>query len=708
MAFLTATTPYGLSALLTHELKSWGMHVASTRPTHVQFEGGLAEAYRVCLWSRLANRVYMPLTRCAAADTDQLYREALEFPWEEHLTAQDTLAVDCTLQDAAITHNHYAALKLKDAIVDRFRNATGERPSIDLQRPSVRFHVHIHRRTAAISLDLAGTSLHERGYRTAAGEAPLKENLAAALLLWADWPRIAQNGGGLVDPLCGAGTLLIEGAGIALNKAPGLGREYFGFLGWRGHDASLWERLRSEALAQVNQTGVVIYGRDGDAAMVDTARANVARAGLSEVIQIEQADLATALPISLPAFGLVATNPPYGERLGVTSQLRAAYAQIGGLTADRGGWATTLVTSQPELASFTGRNPNAEHTVFNGALECRVYVYDPAPAGTALSGGEDFANRLRKNMQHLGKWARRAGISCYRLYDADLPDYVLAIDLYQGPRGRWLHVQEYRAPNHIDPLKAQRRLQLALKVLPEITQIPLNDIYLKTRERQKGSQQYQKHASEQQFFEITEGPGKFWVNFGDYLDTGIFLDHRQTRMLIHDAARDQHFLNLFGYTGTATVYAALGGAASTTTVDLSKTYQLWAQRNLALNGLSGPHHRFIQADCMAWLDEQAHSRGARHYGLIFIDPPTFSNSKRLDDVFDVQRDHVDLIALAMTLLAPGGKIIFSNNFKRFKLDAASLPECRIEDVSRRTLPQDYAHHPDIHRAWLITRATDEG
>jgi 23S rRNA (guanine2445-N2)-methyltransferase / 23S rRNA (guanine2069-N7)-methyltransferase len=313
-----------------------------------------------------------------------------------------------------------------------------------------------------------------------------------------------------------------------------------------------------------------------------------------------------------------------------------------------------------------------------------------------------FANRLRKNLKNLGKWARREGIDCFRVYDADLPEYALAIDLYHGEK-RWAHVQEYQAPKSVDPEKAMQRLQEALTVLPEVLEIPRGQVFFKVRRRQKGTAQYEKLADAKHFHEVREGNCRLLVNFADYLDTGLFLDHRITRQMIETEAKDKRFLNLFAYTGAATVHAAVGGARTTTTVDMSKTYLEWARRNMALNGLRDKAHQFIQADCTRWLESEA-KRAKLRFDLIFLDPPTFSTSKRMEDKFDVQSDHVALIRNAMALLEEGGLLVFSNNFRRFKLDETALSDLNIEEISTKTLPKDFARNPHIHRCWHIRHA----
>jgi len=722
-----ATAARGMSSLLTAELHRLGASKIVPAASGVSFEGSIETAYRVCLWSRIASRVLLPLTTASAVTPEQLYDEIKAIRWEKHLHSSATFAIDAYVAALpgkgnppakGITHSKYAALMAKDALVDRFREQFGERPSVELATPDIRIHLHIRGERVRISLDLSGSSLHRRGYRAEGVIAPLKENLGAAILLEAGWPAIARNGGALLDPMCGSGTLLIEGALIAADIAPGLYRDYFGFLGWRRHDAALWQELKDEAVQRRKQglaTLPSIIGYDRESKAVAAAKTNIAAAELSDYISVEQQDLEQHLPEAPAEQGLLVVNPPYGERLGEVNALRTLYARLGELMhGPLSQWQLALFTGNPELAAQTGLKSRKPLTLFNGPIECRLFRYEPQPASrdeetgatidTSLASSEGakmVANRLRKNMKNIGKWARREGIDCFRIYDADLPEYALAIDLYHGEK-RWVHVQEYQAPKTVDPDKAMLRLQEALSVLPEVFEVPPEQIFFKVRRRQKGSAQYEKLADSRHFHEVREGNCRLWVNFSDYLDTGLFLDHRITREMLEQQARGKRFLNLFAYTGAATVHAAVGGAIKTTTVDMSKTYLEWARRNLELNGLGGKPHEFIQADCTEWLEREAkRDWPRREYDLIFLDPPTFSSSKRMSATFDVQRDHAALIMHAMALLAPGGELVFSNNFRRFKIDEAALGDYLLEDISRQTLPRDFARNPHIHACWLI-------
>jgi 23S rRNA (guanine2445-N2)-methyltransferase / 23S rRNA (guanine2069-N7)-methyltransferase len=705
-----ATAPKGIEPLLADELRALGVENAAETRAGVAFAGTLETAYRVCLWSRLASRVLLPLATFAAESPEQLYAGVRAIDWSGHLAAGGTLAVDASVSHSQITHSHYAALKIKDAVVDQFRDRSGQRPSVAVERPDLRINLYLLRDTATISLDLSGDSLHRRGYRDEGVLAPLKENLAAAILIRAGWPEIAAKGGALVDPMCGSGTLLLEGALIAGDIAPGLLRPYYGFLGWSGYDAALWQRLLEEA-RQRRAAGLshipTIVGYDVDHKAIRAAWANIEQAGLREQIHVERREVvALTAPAGNSNAGLLVVNPPYGERLGEVEALKELYGTLGDRLKEQfAGWKAAIFTGNVELGKKVGLRANKLHTLYNGALECKLLHIEVqpenfvdrhrAPAQVALSeGATSFANRLRKNLKILGKWARQEGISCYRLYDSDIPEYAVAVDLYDG----WVHVQEYQAPKEIDERKATLRLREVMAVLPEVLQVAPERIFLKVRKQQKGREQYGKFGEQGQFIEVREGGARLLVNLSDYLDTGLFLDHRPTRRLLGELAADKRFLNLFAYSGAASVQAALGGAASTLTVDMSQTYLDWAKRNLALNGFSGGSHRRERADCLEWL-----GRGKGEFDLIFLDPPTFSNSKRMDGTFDVQRDHVELLRKTAGLLAKDGTLIFSNNNRKFKMDSDNLPELLIEDISRQTIPKDFERNPRIHNCWRIRK-----
>jgi 23S rRNA (guanine2445-N2)-methyltransferase / 23S rRNA (guanine2069-N7)-methyltransferase len=741
-----ATCPLGVVDLLAAELKACGATRAREMKAGVEFDGTLETAYRACLWSRTASRILMPITQVAAHDANAMYQGLQRIDWSQHLAPAGSLVVDFQGTSLGVKHTQFGALKTKDAIVDQFREKFGERPSVDTQTPDVRINVHAHREQATVSIDLSGDSLHRRGYRARGVAAPLKENLAAAILLRAGWPALFSAGATLVDPMCGSGTLVIEAALMACDIAPGWMRmqgAHWGMLNWRGHDAQLWQRLMDEvndrALAgRKSMSDRVLRGYDQDAFAVRAALENAERAGLRGIVHFEKrglSELQNSLKNTHPhesgdgpktpgtELGLLVCNPPYGERIGDQESLQGLYALLGAkLRQEFPGWKAAIFTGNPPLAKELGINARRSHTLYNGALECRLLRFDidPAHFNTPESrpsaeekfaelrqsaGAEMFANRLRKNLKTARSWANKNSIRCYRIYDADMPEYSFAIDLYGSADDvalNWAYVQEYAAPDSVNRDAARTRRMQVLSVLPEVLELPRERIHVRTRRQQSDHSQYEKLDAQREFQVVAEGGYRFYVNFSDYLDTGLFLDHRITRQRLGELCKGKRFLNLFAYTGAATVYAVGGGAVASTTVDMSYTYLEWAEKNLQLNDMDAPEHELIQGDCLQWLEHEAQAR-QQQYDVIFIDPPTFSRSKRMNRDFEVQQDHVQLIVWASQLLTEDGVIVFSNNYTRFKLDQHGLKDFQIQDWSHETLPRDFERNPRIHCCFAIRR-----
>jgi len=714
------TCPKGLEYLLEEELQTFGMELVRNAPAGVWANGTLESGYRACLWSRLANRVILHLADVDATSADRMLGGVTDLPWEEHIPVTGSLRVNFVGQNDEIRNTQFGAQRVKDGIVDRLRTASGQRPSVDAKDPDVTVSARLHRGKLSIGIDLSGDSLHKRGYRTEKGAAPLKENLAAALLLRSGWPEIALAGGDFLDPMCGSGTLVIEAAMMAMDLAPGRKRERWGFTRWLGHDAELWLGLRQEAekrahegRQRVSEQQIRFLGSDQDPKVIQTARNNVQRAGLGEQITLERRDI-EALPEApgeLP--GLVLVNPPYGERLSELKELGALYRSLGeAVKRALPGWRLGLFTGAPEYGKSLGLRSYKQYRLYNGKLPAQLLLFTVDAASTRTSREPDvpgeitpritnperadmLRNRLRKNMKTIGQWARKQNISCYRLYDADMPEFALAIDIYEGR----VHVQEYMAPKSVDERSARERLAEAMAVIPEALGIERENMVCKQRQRQSGLNQYEKHEASGEFFTVHEHGCAFKVNLKDYLDTGLFLDHRPVRHWIQCHAAGKRFLNLFCYTGAATVHAAVGGASRSLSLDMSKTYVKWAEENLALNGADLSHHRVEQADCLQWLAEKP-GPGQR-FDLIFMDPPTFSNSARMAGVLDIQRDHTRLISQAVQRLTSEGLLIFSTNFRRFRLDASIEEAFAVEEVSRDTLDKDFQRNARIHRCWHI-------
>lgn len=707
-----ATCPKGVEPLLLTEIQQIGAEQAKATVAGVSFSGDINLAYRVCLWSRLANQVFLQLAELPIEDYDSLYHAMGQIEWSEHFTVKQSFAIDVIGRIEKIHNPIFAAQKAKDAIVDQFRNHCGARPNSDPQNPDIRLQCLIKRHRLIVSLNLSGDSLHRRGYRQGAGEAPLKENLAAALLLRAGWPQIAAEGGSFLDPMCGSGTLPIEAALIAGDIAPGIFRTRFGFYAWQQFKREDWLSIFQEA-RQRRDEGLkkipMIIGYDADVKVINAAIDNAETAGLQGIVHFERRDLTYCQPPKKAKPGLLLVNPPYGERLGEIEPLAFTYQHLGDLLRESfAGWQASVFTGNEDLAKRLRLAPDKSYALANGAIPCRLFNYvihaerlpakeKPIPVYEKPALPEEakmFVNRLEKNLKHLKKWAKREGVSCYRLYDADLPEYAVAIDFYED---NYAHVQEYAPPKTIDPLKAEQRLSHVIAALPEILQIPLQHVFLKTRQKQKGKNQYQKLATQGEFIEVHEGAAKFLVNFVDYLDTGIFLDSRLIRQWLFNHVSGKRFLNLFAYTGTATVLAALGGAAMTMTVDMSNVYLMWAKRNLALNGIGSRKHNFIQADCLQWMAEEKNK-----YELILLDPPSFSNSKRMQETLDVQRDHVELIEAAAKLLTKDGQLLFVTNKQKFHLDQEALSnDLLVSEITNKTVSEDFKRNQGGHKAYLI-------
>ncbi|MBW7469540.1 bifunctional 23S rRNA (guanine(2069)-N(7))-methyltransferase RlmK/23S rRNA (guanine(2445)-N(2))-methyltransferase RlmL [Marinobacter sp. F4218] len=712
------TCPKGVEYLLADELSTFGLEPVRNAPAGVWAEGTLEGGYRVCLWSRLANRIILHLDEIDATSGDQLYDGVVHMDWQQHIPVNGSFRVTFLGQNDAIRNTQFGAQRVKDGIVDRFRASGGQRPSVDAKTPDVTVSARLNRGRLSLGIDLSGHSLHMRGYRTEKGAAPLKENLAAALLMRAGWPDLAREGGDFVDPMCGSGTLAIEAAMMALDLAPGRKQERFGFEKWLGHQSEMWLSLRQEAerRAHEGKQGKLprIWGFDQDNRVIATARNNIQRAGLDGVVEVGICPLADLkLEGEWSSTGLVLTNPPYGERLSERRELGALYESLGDAVKRLvPGWRLGVFTGAPEFGKSIGLRSYKQYRLFNGKLPAQLLLFtidevsamtprEPDVPGeiTPRITNEDRAamlrNRLQKNRKTVGQWARKQGISCYRLYDADMPEFALAIDVYEGR----VHVQEYAPPKTVDERAARERLAEALAVIPEALGVERESMVCKQRQRQAGTSQYEKQAVSGEFFQVHEHGCVLKVNLKDYLDTGLFLDHRPVRHWIQQHAKGQRFLNLFCYTGAATVHAAVGGASRSLSLDMSKTYVRWAEDNLALNGIDPKRHRVEQADCLAWLAEKPSPD--QRFDMIFMDPPTFSNSARMAGVLDIQKDHSRLVRQAMQRLSSEGLLIFSNNFRRFKLDEELASEFDVEEVSRSTIDKDFQRNARIHRCWHI-------
>lgn len=705
-----AAAPKGFEYSLASELKDFGATDVKESVAGVYFSAPLELAYRITLWTRLASRIVLVIYKGACESAEQLYNAAYCIDWPSHFSHKKTFSIDFHGTGGFINNTQFGALKIKDAVVDRFRDDGTPRPDVERVNPDFKIDAHFRNGQVTISMNFSGASLHQRGYRSTTGEAPLKENLAANMLVRSGWQA---NQTTILDPFCGSGTVLIEAALMAADIAPGLNREKFGFENWQSHNKTMWQAIFDEAQARATlgktRCKIKFYGSDIEAHLVSIAKRNAENAGVAEFIEFTVSD---ALDVTPPVSeGFLISNPPYGERLGNVTELLQLYYQLGDkLKKEFGGWKIAMLCSDIELMSSLKLKADKQMKMFNGALECAFNIYTlhakstrreavVLPEGVELVDiAPAFVNRIKKNVKLLEKWAKKERIDSYRLYDADLPEYNVAIDKYVD----YVVIQEYSAPATIPEAVTKRRISDVLLALPSALGIHPDRVTLKTRERQKGASQYQK-LDERKVEVITEEYGaRFKLNLTGYLDTGLFLDHRVTRKLVGDKSKGKRVLNLFAYTGSASVHAAIGGAKAVTTIDMSNTYINWAKENFALNGLSGAKYDFIQADCLQWIKDNSHQQ----FDLIFIDPPTFSNSKRMEDSWDVQRDHAEMLGGLIKLLSPTGELIFSNNKRKFKMDIEALSQAGINvtNIDHLCLPLDYKRNPHIHNVWLLTHA----
>ncbi|MFC1080597.1 bifunctional 23S rRNA (guanine(2069)-N(7))-methyltransferase RlmK/23S rRNA (guanine(2445)-N(2))-methyltransferase RlmL [Pasteurella multocida] len=713
MKQLFATTARGFEELLKVELTDLGAMDCQITQGGVHFHADEETQYRVLLWTRLASRILLPIVTCKVYSDLDLYSAVVGQNWLDYFDEKAHFMVDFNGTNREIRHTQFGAMRVKDGIVDYFERVGKPRPNVDKSQPDIRIHAYLNREELVISLDLSGDALHMRGYREDTGKAPLRETLAAAIVLRSGW----QLGTPLVDPMCGSGTLLIEAAQMQANIAPQLHRLHWGFDFWKGHNQQAWDKVKGEAIELAEQAfnqnqKANFYGCDLDHRVLQKAKRNAQNAGVAHLIQWQQGDVAALKNPFVEEKGTVICNPPYGERLGTTPALIALYSVFGQrLKQQFADWNVSIFSGEPALLDCLRLRSHRQFKAKNGPLDCVQKNYHISARATAsdentqnlpeidrtLSASQvavDFANRLQKNSKKIEKWARQQGINAYRLYDADLPEYNLAVDRYDDH----IVVQEYAAPKNIDENKARQRLLDAVTATLQVTGVETNKLILKVRQKQKGTNQYEKLANKGDYFYVNEYGAKLWVNLTDYLDTGLFLDHRLTRKMLGEMAKGKDVLNLFAYTGSATVHMALGGAKSTTTVDMSNTYLNWAEQNLLLNELEGKQHKLIQADCLQWL-----ARCDRQFDLIFVDPPTFSNSKRMEDSWDVQRDHIKLMTQLKRILRPNGTIVFSNNKRGFKMDVEGLETLGLSavDITAKTLPLDFERNKQIHNCWVV-------
>ena len=719
-----ATSAANQGDLIAEEARKAGAERVRVTPSGVDFEGSLETGYRFCFETRISSRLLMGLFVDDDIISDKELEEATAMlPWEEYIDPTKTLKVTCTTQNCRyITNSHYGALKVKDGIVERIREKfNGERPYIEIHEPDLTVHVHIEDTTVKWYVDFSGENLSMRGYRGEQTEALLKEHLAAALIGRSEWRKSVNDGNPLpfYDPFCGSGTIAVEAALMATDTAPGLLRKKpYPFESLPNFDKEAFDRVVEEAEERrrkaIDERDISIFASDISRTAVEISKAAALKAGVYDFISFSVQDF-TKLEKPPVSKGCIVTDPPYGERMTVRD-IDLLYENTGKVLQNVfKGWDATILTGNSELLSNIDMKPDRTNTLFNGGIMCQAAHYHiftdeereammqkalekkkQRQAEPLTPGAEMAYNRLMKNLKEITPLMKEQGVECYRIYDADMPEYSASIDIYMG---KWVVVSEYAAPDTIDPEDAKRRLGELVRAAEKATGIDEDFIYVKERSRQKGKGQYTRLAANNKMMVARENGVRFLVNFTDYLDTGIFLDHRPVRMMIQEMAKDKRFLNLFCYTGTATLNAIKGGALSTVSVDASSTYLAWMEENLKLNGYSTVFGNLLyKSDVIDWLWDTYDK-----FDLIFCDPPTFSNSKDRRGSFDVQRDHVKLIDAAAMHLSPGGTLIFSNNYRKFKLDPEVMEKYVVEDITEKTIGDDFKRDMKIHHCYLIRK-----
>lgn len=759
---LTATSAVGIEAVVARELKALGYEPKIRQTGRIAFAADESAICRTNLWLRTADRVLVELGSFEATDFGQLFDRTFALPWEEWIERDAAFPVNGRSVKSQLSSVPACQKIVKKAIVEKLRHAhrTQTLPETGTQYT---VEVALLDNQATLTLDTSGAGLHKRGYRRLVAEAQLKETLAAALVLLSFWkpdrPLIDPFCGSGTIPIEAA----LIGRNVAPGLNRNFAAESWPRVGehlWS--EARVEARETTRPNLPIKIIGTDIDEQVLSLARYHAAQAGVAddihfqqrefrdltskkeygcvicnppygeRMGESDELEALYASMPLVLRrlktwshyvlTAFPDFEALVGRPADRRRKLYNGRIECTYYQFHG---PRSGLArgTGEPRDQNEKHGVTSIEDDTE-TRRHGDTEKESATVSPAtsspvPASPGLRvsasastattlraphqafGGlspkaqeqaEIFARRLAARARHLRRWPKR-GITCYRLYDRDVPEIPLIVDRYED----CLHMAEYERPHDRSPAEHADWLDLMAKTAADTLEVPRKNVFMKRRERQRGTNQYERFAEQGRTLVVNEGGLKFRVNLSDYLDTGLFLDHRITRSLVREAAADKRFLNLFGYTGSFTVYAAAGGATATTTVDLSNTYLDWAHDNMRLNSLAGGAHRFVRDDASSFL--KFHRPGPA-YDLAVVDPPTFSNSKKTDDIWDIQRDHTGLLNHVVELMSPGGVIYFSTNSRRFKLDEGALANVSIREISRQTVPEDFRNRR-IHRCWRM-------
>lgn len=696
-----ATCPKQLELLLKQEIIDLGGQDVKEAMAGVFFNMAAKDLQRLIMWSRLANRIMVKLGAFPCRNKNDLYDAVSGVQWRS-LCRQfpDTLSLRFTGTSESLNNSHFSSQVMKDAVVDQLSAFYEQRPKVVKNDGHLSIYGHLRHQQLSLYQDITGHSLHQRGYRSENTLAPLKENLAAALLIRAGWPEKAEQHYHLIDPMCGSGTLLLEGWAIATDLAPNKDYKSHALFSWQYFDVNHWHQLEDEAKQRHQQSAATyrgqIIGVDHHKKSIELAQQNSQQMDGGERISFHYQTLDKfRIP---PRNNLIVTNPPYGVRL--QKNYLSSWRQLAHWLANNVREAdAAILTPDDAMAWLLGFKEQSSYLFYNGRIpvQLRLMTINKAHRLTVPDNqhfalpatAQMMANRLKKNLAKLKPWLKQEHVDCYRVYDADIPEYSVAVDCYH----EHVVVQEYQPPKTIPEKQAEKHLNQALLAIQSVLQPRREFIHLKTRRKQSGDSQYQKQ--EETAIKVVSEQGRHYrVDFESYLDTGLFLDHRWLRRTVQAQTKNKRVLNLFCYTGSLSVAAALGGAQRVDSVDTSKTYLQWAKDNFDLNNIKGKH-RFIRQDALTFLSSHDDK-----YDIIIVDPPTFSNSHSRDQDWILQQHHSDLIQACMALLTAPGILYFSNNFKQFKMQESLYELFNITDITDKSLDPDFADS-NIHHCFEI-------
>ena len=682
-----------MELLLKEELLALGAESAAEKLSGVVFYATSKVLMQSLLWSRLANRILVMVNQIKITNSEELYNAIYQTDWQNQLNSTPrTLAINFKGTNKELRNTQYSSQVVKDAICDRLREATDSRPDMVKSNADLSVSVILKNNQILVYQDISGRSLHLRGYRQSLTKAPLKENLAAAVLIRANWPELSKQNYNLIDPMCGSGTFLTEGFLMACDIAPGLTNPNYSVESWSEFNRDDWNEIiyqaKTRMITGIDRFKGQIIGADHHKDSIKITQEHAYQLNAEDKIQSQYKTFET---FNVPAKNnLIVCNPPYGVRL--QKNVDSTWRRLGEWMASKAnGSQAAIMTYAKNQGFMLGFRAKKSWKLMNGDLAISLIAFDigtetqlNAPQGQKHALPETaqmVANRIKKNQSRLKKWIKKEGINAYRIYDADIPEYAVAVDVYN----EHITIQEYKAPATIPEKKTKKRLQDAVLGAQAALNVKNDKVHVKTRQKQSSNFQYQNKQTHSDDIIVHEQDRKYIVNLEKYLDTGLFLDHRWIRSHVQEISKGLSFLNLFSYTGSVTVAAAKGGAVSSVSVDTSKTYLNWAKENFKINRMNVFSNTLIRSDVMEYLQSCN-----KKFDLIFVDPPTYSNSHSRESDWDLQRDHKALLLACKKVLNHEGIILFSNNYKRFSMDETLQQSFSIKDLTHQSLSPDFA------------------